>query len=679
MPEIPRAVLSEQFEARLKGRRLRSALFFTYQFEPAFFEQQVLPVFLDVSISHAEVIRLVQLEDVLRNLPGEIAVYYDANGLNPGDGGSARLDVRRIPIRHRTGIFHAKNVFLLLESQQPDEDGHCAQALLVASLSSNLTRAGWWENVECCHVEEIAEGESSRLRDGLKDFLESVRNRVQVQHEQRALRDVLGFLRAQVEPRHQKSLDGRLHTHFYSGGKSLPDFLDEVAGQYIRDACLEIISPYFDDAPSCGPLEELVARFRPKEVRVFLPRSGAAEAQCRPELFEAVRALPDVDWGHLPDEIVRVSRQQEAGKRRVHAKLYRFFTSNPKREIVFVGSANLTRAAHQEGGNWETGFLVDRIPARRPEFWLTVETRKPSAFQVRLEDEASAGSGGSRLNLTYHWDRNLAVAYWDSPTGSGQLRLSARGSAVGTIGPLPARTWAALPGGTAKRVADMLGETSLFTVHGDTREPVPLLVQEEGMSHKPSLLFNLSAADILRYWALLTPAQRAAFLEARAPEIALAGQGADLVARVRASLPEDTLFDRFAGMFHAFGCLERNVREALDAGKEKVANYRLFGRKYDSLGSLLERIGPDPAGDKEVDHYVILMCARQLVRQMERDYPAYWAKHGDDVRAINRRFDDLGVLRERLVANYPGDLGSFLDWFDRWFLKRAEPVLETGT
>ena len=150
MGEIPHAVLSEHFQECMKGRRLRTAVFLTYQFDPGFFEQEVLPVLLDTPLSHAVPIRLLQLEDALRGLPGEIAVYYDANGLVAGDGGSARLDVRRIPVRHRTGIFHAKNVFLLVEDEDGDQQGYRAQTLLVASLSANLTRSGWWENVEVC-------------------------------------------------------------------------------------------------------------------------------------------------------------------------------------------------------------------------------------------------------------------------------------------------------------------------------------------------------------------------------------------------------------------------------------------------------------------------------------------------------------------------------------------------
>ncbi len=123
MTDVPRAVLSEQFQERMQGKRLVSALFVTFQFDPGFFEQEVLPVFLDIPLSHAVAIRLVQIEAALRDISGSIAVYFDSNGLVAGDAGSAKLDVKRIPVQHRTGIFHPKNVFILVEAEEPDEDG----------------------------------------------------------------------------------------------------------------------------------------------------------------------------------------------------------------------------------------------------------------------------------------------------------------------------------------------------------------------------------------------------------------------------------------------------------------------------------------------------------------------------------------------------------------------------
>jgi hypothetical protein len=319
---------------------------------------------------------------------------------------------------------------------------------------------------------------------------------------------------------------------------------------------------------------------------------------------------------------------------------------------------------------------VDLIPPRRPDFWLTPDDRKATDFRAVAENEGTAASGGTQLNLRFHWDRRLAEAYWDSPNDSPELRLEARGVVLGDIGPLTPRVWTVLGERLAVALERILAEVSFVYVHCAGEEPALLLVQEEGMSHKPSLLLNLSAADILRYWSLLTPEQRAAFIESRAPESALLDQGADLVARAKLALEHTTLFDRFAGFFHAFSCLERSVRAALDADprREREAMYRLFGKKYDSLGNLLDRVlSRDDVGD-DVDKYVLVLCARQLCQVIRSDYSEFWNAHRADGRALVDRFATADSIRSRLIERDPSKLESFLDWFDRWFLSRAQRV-----
>lgn len=678
MAEIPKAVLSEQFQERMSGRRLRSALFLTFQFEPGFFEQEILPVFLDIPLSHAKPIRLIQLEDALRAMSGHVAVYYDSNGLIEGSG-SAKLDVRRVPIRHRTGIAHAKNVLLLVESEEPDENGHRPQALIVASLSANLTRSGWWENVEACHIEEIVEGEKTSLKDDLTALLKQLRKaRSDTPHE--ALDEVSAFLKS-TQQRGQKSVNGELYTHLYRGDEPIANFLSGVAGGAISGMHLEVISPFFDDADECAPLKKLIDRFQPKQVRVYLPLTRTGEVACREELFESVRTLPDVEWGKLPKEILRMGKGEDTKERFVHAKVYRFFSASPKREICFVGSANLTNAAHNDGGNWETGFLVDRTPPRRPEFWLEpLEAgHAPKGFRVECEDEATTTARGTPLNIRYHWNESRAEVFWDAKGASPLLRLSARGVELGTLNELPSREWTPLDDEMTKRVGALLVETSLLEVRNDGAVAW-LLVQEEGMSHKPSLLLQLSAADILRYWALLTADQRAAFIESHALSGSLADalgdEGTELLAKAKIALEHDTVFDRFAGFFHAFGCLERTVRESLAGDKEKEADYRLFGKKYDSLGSLLDRVSSEVASGDGVDHYVLLMCAQQLCNEIERAFPDYWKKNKTAARELKTRCEvSLKTVRQRLTEQNPAsDFAAFLDWFDRWFLNRAAPV-----
>ncbi|MDV6034403.1 MAG: hypothetical protein F9B45_30785 [Phycisphaera sp. RhM] len=185
---------------------------------------------------------------------------------------------------------------------------------------------------------------------------------------------------------------------------------------------------------------------------------------------------------------------------------------------------------------------------------------------------------------------------------------------------------------------------------------------------------QLSTTDILRYWSLLSAEQRAAFIDSRATDLMGTGTGADLVVRAKIALDDDTLFDRFAGFFHAFGCLERAVRRSLDDEQTKQASYRLFGRKYDSLGTLLERISAQQATLDAVDGYVISMCCKQMCREFQSDYPEYWRDQRENVKKLEARLADLALIRDRLVNENGEEFTEFLGWFDQWFLRRAKPV-----
>jgi hypothetical protein len=201
------------------------------------------------------------------------------------------------------------------------------------------------------------------------------------------------------------------------------------------------------------------------------------------------------------------------------------------------------------------------------------------------------------------------------------------------------------------------------------------------MSHRPSLLHELSPAEILRYWALLTPDQRTLFLEAHAPEVAATVEGAALVSRLARPIAADTLFDRFAGIFHGFGSLERSIREALTTQKHRDALYRLFGQKYDSLGNLLTRLHTQAEkgeGDL-IEQYVTALCSCQLVQEIRQDFREWWETHPADGQRLKQQLSVAEQLRERLVARDPERMAAFLRWFEPWFLKRAERVAEEET
>lgn len=677
MSDLPRSVLSEHFEERMQGWRLKAAVFLTYQFDPGFFEQEILPVFLDVPLSHANAVRLVQIEDALRRTRAPVAVYYDPGGLVLKGDGTAKLATQRIPVAQDHGyVFHPKNVFMLVEEKDANAKGDRQTALLVGGLSANLTRSGWWENVEVCHVLELRKGDKSRCRDDLATLLRSTRQKSRGVEQHAALELVLAFLSRDVEQRNRRSTGEKLHTHFYSSQGAFVDFLDDAAGDFLRNANLEVISPFFDKGESAEPLRALLTRFTPRETRVYLPRGAGGEAQCSAAFHETVAALPSVSWASLPADLLKRGAGEKTIRRYVHAKIYRFFHPAKKKEYLFVGSVNLTSAAHNRS-NVESGFLVEVETLRRPGFWMTSEDRAPTAFAAGTIEEEIGATRGTPLRVRYHWDRKVAEAYWDAKGASPNLRCESRGVFVGDIPTLASRTWVVLAVDFGERLRAVLPQCSVLTVADGMGEPAHLLVQEEGMSHKPSILLSLSAADILKFWALLSPDQRSSFLEAKLIESAGHLDDNGLVIARRLGVDADSLFSRFAGVFHSFAAMERTVRTALTSGHEKEATYLLFGEKYDSLGVLLARVieeGGDP-----VDRYVTGLCAKQLCREVERDHRDFWAAHAADAKRIDAQTRQLGALRNQIGAAGAEDLQPFFDWFEGWFLKRARPVeLEPG-
>ena len=82
MGTMPHRVLSETIQDLMEGRTLRTGLFFTFEFDPAFFEQEILPVFFDVPLEPraGRAARAARGRDPRRRSI-DLAVYYDPRGL----------------------------------------------------------------------------------------------------------------------------------------------------------------------------------------------------------------------------------------------------------------------------------------------------------------------------------------------------------------------------------------------------------------------------------------------------------------------------------------------------------------------------------------------------------------------------------------------------------------------
>ena len=659
------AVLSDELTAAIAKRRVKVAVFLTFQFDPAFFEEEILPLLFDQSFSHMGQIRLVQLEERLRNIE-HMAVYYDRRGLT-AEARSARLDYRRIGLLRHQGFFHPKNIFLLVENREGDR---CWDSLLFATLSANLTRAGWWENVEVAYITEISSGEKCTYRHELLSLISRLKQEDVIAEKHPALEAIHSFLLKDVEAAIWFRKQGRWLPRIYLGQTKFPEFL----GEYIKPDTynLDIISPYFDDVPNSQTLSQIIERLRPKATRVFLPKADDGSAECSESFFNQVEKMPQVRWGLLPEGVTQASREAKARMtpRYVHAKVYRFW--NQSREILFVGSVNLTSPAHSamNAGNFETGVLVETEVTGEQGWWLQPSVDNiPTEFDEKLFEETNISEPPCQVTFSFDWDSDTLTYFWEASPASAPQRADVLAQQIFQfkIASIQLNKWIQLPIDAALYIKALLVSTSLVEVRVDDGVPFRALVREEGMAHKPTLFLSLTPEEILHYWSLLSPEQREQFIVQKSLM--------DIDGYVQQSTSmqhaEGSMFDRFAGIFHAFGRLEEHVRNSLEAGHEAEVVYRLLGEKYDSLPSLLDKIIQDEESDR-VHRYVTVLCAQQMLDRIEKDFPDFKAQHRLSFKLLHEKLREVDRLEAGFSFETPELRAEFFAWFREMFLKPAK-------
>ena len=667
---IPQKVLGQQLAETINGRRVRTAVFTTFTFDPGFFENHILPILFDKPFHQVEKVRRIQIEDALRSLE-DIVVYYDRTALSQ-EAQPAQLDFRRIDVRRATGAFHPKLILLLVENDTDEADPDDL-SLIVAALSANLTRAAWWENVETGHIDEILNRDyldsRTSFRKDILSMIQRLKGCCANGENHSALDRIHDFLihRANSNPITKITVKGRYSTRLFCGQKNLPAMLEELK-IYRNCENLEIISPYFDKTPG-WTLQKVINAVEPSRVRIFLPRNMDGSAAVTEETYNAINDLDNVEWANLPDDLLRPGGRKNTDKlspRRVHAKVYRFWMKGGS-NITLVGSINLTNPghSHSRAGNFEAAFLYDiSDESFVNRWWLEPLVKPPRAFADDQPDEAEDSQQVPiDISIRYDWAEEK-LDYRVEGSVAGQIFICEPGGVfLFSIDTLKEDGWVDCGREAAEKTRQLLNSTSFLEIqHGKGKWRV--LIREEGMNHRPSLLVSLTPEEILMYWSLLSPAQQEYFLMEKL------SKGATLQGIATGNshryVVNDTVFDRFAGVYHAFEKLISHVNEAIASRRESEAEARLFGAKYDSLPQLLEKTISREDGD-DVMAYITFLCARQTRNRVSQAYPEFMKTHKKDVMALNRLLKQLPVIRARLSLQMT-DSTEFLDWYEKMFL-----------
>lgn len=690
--------ISNALRDQIGSAEVVAAVFTTYTLDTGFFEQDVIPLLLPgtTGFSLDPELRLPAIREKLQTSDLLIDIFADSRMFWADDVRSPTMDYGCFLVDLGNRAFHGKILLLLLR----DPDG--AEHLHVAAGSCNLTRAGWWDNIECQHWERIDPGTVRQ------DFLEAVRRDVAYLREIRsrqiksgeygdALTQVSRFLdRCPAAP-------GQSVFRYFGLAQrkdektSFPDFLKQGVADFDIGLCegVEIISPFFAEDSTNNLHAELVSKVLGSEcrTRLLLPVDDKGDGLCTPEYFAHIQQDKDVEWSGWHPDLRGALGMTEGQYRPLHAKVFQVL--GEKRSATFVGSINFTHKAMHE--NVEAGFLVP-LPRRKP----ILRTLDPS-IDVSISQQALQHPPGSeedsestlptvRLSLHFDWLENTLEAIYE---GSDPTEITLLG-ADGESKPLVSNWRLAGEGEPEKSLSFRLPDefdlaplrehlkhsgvvTVLARIASEKGDGVSVrqycLVQQSHWTHKPPVQpVHLSDAQILAVYSGMSAEDRQVMINnARLRALMLQGL-ISLEDAVDSDPVQSEFFAKYAEIFHAFRTLRKRLAESPDAR----IDYYLTGAGPDSLPSLIDvAMHPEAAEQApvEADHvstYLILLSALELY-----GLAAFRRRAGvrHKVAQIEAKLREI-----RAVISLPEDQPRevFFDWFEKQFFEEYR-IAEAGT
>jgi len=481
------AVISECLKDQIKGQRVTAAVFTTFNFEPDFFEQDIIPLLLDQENAYStdERVKKYLVMDVLRESGLLLEVFYDLPLFRQERNNSPQMEYLCHGVNLGNKAFHAKNIFLLLHDDINEVD-----VLLVGAGSNNLTKAGWWDNIECQHWEEIRSGEVrvSFLNQLKEDFTWlQQRQGIMPSNQGSALRKINEFLVnckgsnsakpvAYYGPSYIEKQNGILH--FLKQQK-------KSIGKY-SNWTLEIISPFFAE-DATNKEHKAFLKLGVNEIKMLLPIDGEGNACCDPKYYSHINNDEDISWAKWRPKYKKTLGVDCVPFRRLHAKIYHFY--NGIQAWAFVGSVNFTHKALKE--NVESGFFVkldqiDPFLEELKENEVPDSCIRPSDSET---DQIESITGFPELHLSYDWiEKQLSGRTAEGKSYEIQIK-SPEGEFI-------TEKWiitdqVSIYEGVTDGLEILLKNGSLVKIVGKSRksnEPFPedtLLLQQTGWTHKP--------------------------------------------------------------------------------------------------------------------------------------------------------------------------------------------------
>jgi hypothetical protein len=639
--------ISESFRTAIGEREVIRAFFSTYSFEPDFFELEVLPLVLgNPALSSNETIRYYQLQSLMRQHVGRLAVVYDLDVFDPQL--APRLEVDYLPMRVGGACQHAKVIVLVVRERNSEQ-----LSIVLGAGSFNLTKAGWWENLEVGHWVELHAGFAPR--NILNPLLDALRF-YKTQSPSPVFEAILDVAQS-MEP----TADEPSCAFYFSGsGKGRISFDEFISEQVNAKAPLEVISPFFAVEGDNQVILNLLKRF--PSVTVLLPLDEHGQALVdRKAVYET---LPNdtITWGRWSESIRKSHLDPKAGYRKLHAKIYQSLGDDP---WVFVGSVNLSFKAFRQ--NVEAGFLL-RGPASQS--LLAPLQTPPDTFKVEPEAQGQSDSESQEMPAIH------ALFDWQSETihltstKPGSLTFLSSASVVLLDVQLNDQKDRPVQ---APQLKPHLQGSSLIDARWQSEgknATGKVLISQRNIFCRPTHLPPFDLQALLRIFIGMHESRRLELFGDLAVRLLHASQEEGLQDEFLPELTYEGGFENFFAEFSqvngAFWELADRLQKARQDGDSQTLAYYLHGQQPDSLRKLLETVtdAPGKQSPSLIVRYLTLLSVADLLKR--------FAEHSDASLLPVVETALLTLEQKELLTQLDGEKGKqFLRWFKAKFF---EPV-----
>jgi hypothetical protein len=572
-------ILKDKLKEFLEESTVKAALFYSFNFDPRFFENYVMPILVKDSDFGDEVIQNKILWRKYQKEEGRIppvTVYCDFYAKDNSTAPALGYKIFGIQVPGKKGKicnFHPKHIFLLVEKDK-------VQSLLFITGSGNLTPGGWCENFEAFSFLKIEKNRVSprpKTRNGLQDVIFHT-SKLAAQEKLTEAENIIDYFLRYVD----------LSLIYYDSARgSFKDFLIDNVFNKEKIQDIEVISPYFSNDTS---LLDFLKKRVERECRFLLPTRRNNEVQISEDLFNELK-----EAGLLWSNWSEIDRQGEA--RNIHAKVYRFY--GQKKCYTIVGSVNFTKPAwngyspSNNENNLESAVLyrenaIAVNPILRP---ATVGQLEKLAF-IEIEslednEDLTFKRGAPEVSFTLDWKAKL-LSYTAKTMPSGCIFEKIL-------------TGQKLYKGSYRKD---LSNDDIKTLTGNTLVELSVLNKEKkefysfyplqiNIENKP-LEFKLSTLNVLDFWNFLEDEHQSTILSR-----IIAEQITDESGIIHEELADrKSILNEMAAYFNAFIKLERYLFREANSKISKMEQYRdlkyyLLSENIDTVSCFLESLEKD--------------------------------------------------------------------------------------